>query len=108
MRKSIYRKGSFDVARSIALPTLFTLAVVFIIVSGLEQTEAASRVEGLRLLEDSLRRAVVVAYAIEGRYPESVAYIEENFGVYIDWTRYHVHYRIFASNLMPDIVVVEL
>jgi len=78
------------------------------IMYGLNQTEEASRAEGLRILEDSIRRAVVMAYAVEGRYPESIDYIEENFGIFIDRTRYIVHYQIFATNVFPDIAVIEL
>ena len=106
--KSIYRKSALDFLRSAVLPVLFTAAVMVMIGFGLRQTEAASNAEGLRILEDSLRRAVVISYAIEGRYPESVEYIEENFGIFIDRTRFVVHYRVFASNILPEIVVIAL
>ena len=108
MRRSIFRKSAWDVFRSAIVPVLFTLAVMGMIVYGLQKTQASSRAEGLRILEDSIRRAVVINYAVEGRYPESVAYIEENYGIRIDRTKYVVHYSIFASNLMPDIAVIEL
>ncbi len=59
--------------------------------------------------EDSLRRAVtrasVQCYAIEGRYPPSVEYLEENYGVRIDRERYNVFYNGFASNVMPEIII---
>ena len=107
-KKHIFRKNAFDFLRSAVLPVLFTAAVVLMIASGLHQTEAASSAEGLRILEDSIRRAVVICYAVEGRYPDSIAYIEKHYGIHIDTTRYVVHYNIFASNIMPDITVLEL
>ena len=59
--------------------------------------------------EESLRRAVtrasVQCYAIEGRYPPSVEYLEENYGVRIDRDRYNVFYNGFASNVMPEFVI---
>ncbi|SEU12853.1 hypothetical protein [Enterocloster lavalensis] len=59
--------------------------------------------------EESLHRAVtrasVQCYAIEGRYPPSVEYLEENYGVRIDRDRYNVFYNGFASNVMPEIVI---
>ena len=62
--------------------------------------------------EESLRRAVtrasVQCYAIEGRYPPSVEYLEENYGVRIDRDRYNVFYNGFASNVMPEIVINPL
>jgi len=107
-RKSIYKKGLWDVLRSMIVPVLFTIAVMAMILYGLGQTEAASRTEAKRILEKSIRRAVVTCYAIEGRYPESIAYIEENYSIHIDWDRFIVHYQIFAENIMPDIMVIEL
>jgi len=81
---------------------------MIMIVFGLHQTEASSSAEGLRILEDSIRRAVVMCYAIEGRYPESIEYIVEHYGIHIDNTRFIVHYRIFASNILPEITVIQL
>jgi len=107
-QKSIYKKSAFDFLRSAILPVLFTVVVMVMIVFGLRQTEEASSAEGLRILEDSLRRAVVMNYAIEGRYPDSIEHIERSFGIYIDRTRFVVHYRIFAPNIFPEIMVIML
>jgi len=108
MRRNIYRRSAWDFLRNAVVPILFTVAVMGMIVFGLRQTEASSRSEGLRILEDSIRRAVIVCYAVEGRYPASIKYLEEHYGIYIDRTRYLVHYNIFASNLLPDITVIEI
>jgi hypothetical protein len=107
-KKRIFRKSAGDIFRSALIPIIFTLAIMGMMFYGLRQTEESNRTEGLRILEESLRRAVIMAYAVEGRYPESIAYIEENFGIHIDRDRFIVHYDIFASNLMPDIRVVDL
>ena len=107
-QKSIYKKSAFDFLRSAVLPVLFTAIVMVMIVFGLQRTEESSSAEGLRILEDSLRRAVVMNYAIEGRYPESVDHIERAFGIHIDKTRYVVHYRIFAPNIFPEIMVIPI
>lgn len=108
MRKNIYKKGTLGFLRGAVVPLLFTVAVVGMIVYGLQKTEESSRSEGLRILEDSIRRAVVTCYAVEGRYPDSIDYIEKNYGIFIDRSKYVVHYSIFASNLLPDITVIEL
>ena len=107
MKKNIFRKSAWDVFRSALVPILFTLVVAGMIVFGLHQTEESSRAEGRRVLEDSIRRAVVINYAIEGTYPASIDYLTEKYGIHID-ERYLVHYSIFASNIMPDIAVIEL
>jgi len=57
------------------------------------------------MIEDAIRRAVVTCYAIEGRYPESFAYLCDNYGVIVDGNRYHIYYEVFARNIMPAISV---
>lgn len=61
--------------------------------------------KGADTLRDAIRRASVQCYAIEGRYPPSVEYLEKNYGIQIDRERYDVFYSGFASNFMPDITV---
>ena len=58
------------------------------------------------LLSFLLLLVALVAFAIEGRYPPSVEYLEENYGVQIDHDKYNVFYDGFASNIMPEITVI--
>ena len=108
MRGSIYKKSPWAVLRSILAPVVATFAILAIVYTGIVQTEESSRAEGLRILEESLMRAVVKNYAISGSYPESIAYIEENFAIHIDRSRFIVHYVIVASNIFPNITIIEL
>jgi len=107
-QRNIFRKSALDFLRSAILPVIFTVVIMVMVISGLRQTESASNAEGLRILEDSIRRAVIINYAIEGRYPASIEYIEEHFGIHIDRSRYAVHYIIHGSNLLPTIAVVPV
>lgn len=59
------------------------------------------------LLEDAIRRALVTCYAIEGRYPASLRYLEENYNVDVDEERFAVFFSGFADNVMPTVRVVE-
>jgi len=108
MRKNIYRKNALDFLLGALVPILFSVAVMGMVIYGLQQTEKSSKTEGLRILEDGIRRAVVICYAVEGKYPDTIKHVEENYGIHIDWSRYAVHYSIFASNIFPDITVIDL
>lgn len=103
--KNIYKKNAFDFLKGALLPVLFTGAVILLVMSGLQQTQESSDSEGLRILEESIRRCVVTNYAIEGRYPESIEYIQSRYGIHIDTSRYVVHYNVIASNIMPEIII---
>ena len=108
MKRDIFKKSALKTIRDGLTPVIFTILITAMIVVGLREAEISSRAEGLRLLEESVTRAVVQCYAVEGSYPESITHIEKHYGVHIDRTRYAVHYDIFASNILPDITVLEL
>jgi len=63
---------------------------------------------GREVLEDALRRSAVSCYACEGFYPPDIGYLRENYGFMYDESRYVIHYQFTASNLMPDIAVMEV
>ena len=66
------------------------------------------RQQGKQQLEDALHRAAAACYAAEGAYPPSLAYMQEHYGIVIDEKHYTVIYRAEASNLLPEITVLEL
>lgn len=76
------------------------------VLSGVGQISARADEEGAETLRTAIRRASVQCYAIEGRYPPSVRYLEENYGIQIDPEQYYVFYNGFASNVMPEITVI--
>ena len=83
-------------------------AVVGIFLQGISVFLRRAEEEGARTLQNAITRACVQCYAIEGRYPPSVQYLEDAYGIRIDEERYAVFYSGFASNVMPDITVVPL
>lgn len=69
---------------------------------------AQSSAEGLRLARESIRRAAVQCYALEGYYPPTLEVLTDRYGVAVDTDLYYVDYQFVASNLMPDITVLPL
>ncbi|MPM23688.1 hypothetical protein SDC9_70162 [bioreactor metagenome] len=64
--------------------------------------------EGLAMAKESVRRAAVECYALEGFYPPSLDYLIGRYGVTLDESHYFVDYQYIASNLMPDITVLAI
>jgi len=83
------------------------LAVLLIFLSALNNLSDGRRREGRKQLEEAVRRSAVACYAAEGIYPPDLEYLEEHYGIQVDRERYTVVYEIFASNLMPDVTVLE-
>lgn len=87
------------------LPAL--LAVLLLFLSALSNLSGGRRSEGREQLEEAVRRSAVACYAAEGIYPPTLDYLEEHYGLQVDRERYTVIYDVFASNLMPDVTVLE-
>lgn len=92
-------------AAAVISGVLFGVLVVGLVI-GVRFFSGRASEQGAETLRDGIRRASVQCYAIEGRYPPSVSYLEENYGIVIDRERYHVFYNGFASNIMPEITVI--
>lgn len=60
--------------------------------------------------EVSVRNAILTSAkqccAIEGAYPPSLAYLEENYGLVVNRADYAITYEVFAGNVMPNVVVL--
>ena len=87
------------------LSVLVFLCVLALFVTGIMSFSKKADARGADTLRDAIRRASVQWYAIEGRYPPNVEYLEEDYGIMIDRDKYGVFYSGFASNFMPDITV---
>ena len=105
LKRTIKHIWNYVGGNIIAVALFVIIAVLFL--NGLRQASASSKNESARIATESIMRAVVSCYAVEGRYPESYEYLKENYGVSVDEKKYIVHYDIFASNIMPDISVIE-
>lgn len=86
---------------------LLILAVLLCFLLAVSRLEQGRQAEGKQQLEDALRRTAVACYASEGFYPPSVDYMVEHYALQYDAGQYVVRYELTASNLMPDITVLE-
>lgn len=101
-------RALLSVCREHLLSLGLFLAVLGLMISGLTSVQEESRQEGRRIVEESITRAIVSCYAIEGIYPEDLSYLQDNYGLVVDEKRYYVQYEIFASNIMPEVTVIEV
>lgn len=87
------------------LPTVLVFAIIIVIVViAMNDVNKTTESESLSIVENSIRRAAIICYAQEGSYPQSIEYLEENYGLYLS-DEYIVYYDIFASNIMPTVTV---
>lgn len=108
LSRSAGRKEKIAALGGYGISAAVFIAVLALFTGGIMAFSRKTDANGAETLQASIRRASVQCYAIEGRYPPSVEYLEENYGIQVDRDKYSVFYSGFASNVMPDITVVEL
>lgn len=94
--------------RSLLAAGIVFLVVVVLFGALLASVTRQSSARETALLDSAIRRAVVTCYAVEGKYPPSLDYLSENYGVRVDETRYAVFYDVFAENVMPTVTVAAI
>lgn len=102
-RRKIYDTTLFPLFFSV----LLFAAVLLLFLWGIGTTERQSKAENLRTAQQSVRNAAISCYALEGHYPQSYDYLKKNYALSVNEDKYAVFYTIFASNILPDISVVE-
>lgn len=107
-------KNRFQKQRKIKNKITFLLPVVICILMAAILWTSSSRIfsETKKRQEESTKNAVikgaVQCYAVEGRYPESLSYLQKHYGVSYDKDKFIVSYEIMGSNRMPQVTVIPL
>ncbi len=101
------RKKRFRIAVIDIIWILIFISIIFLSSVLIRIVTNTSDEEGIMITEQSIKHAAVSCYAMEGRYPEDIDYLLDNYNIVIDTERYIVHYSVIGSNLMPDITVLS-
>ncbi len=106
LHNTITHKHKHPLLAAILTPTL-AVGILLFFLTCLSNLNQEHRATDKQQLENALTRACVACYATEGRYPPDLSYLEEHYGIRINPKLYTVKYEMIASNLMPDITVLE-
>ena len=90
---------------AVAIATVvLVLAVIVLVTAGLgRQTDS----EHMKIAAEAIERAARQCYALEGAYPPTLEYLEENYGLMLDRDRFHYLYEVIGSNIHPIIEVLD-
>ena len=91
-----------------ALPLILFIIISVLFVNGVSSVSETTLDKQRESLETALHRSISQCYAVEGLYPPSLSYIEENYGLIYDKKLFYVDYQPFSSNIFPDITIIYL
>lgn len=72
--------------------------------SSMSKTNASQEKE---ILQKAIDRSITQCYALEGVYPDNLAYLEQEYGLTYNKEHFFVDYQYIGSNLRPDITIIE-
>lgn len=65
------------------------------------------RADSISSITETVQKMALQCYVIEGAYPESLEYLEENYGLTVNKEDFLIVYTPYAENLPPDIKVLD-
>lgn len=89
----------------IALCVLAALIIVIAVPSA-RRARAEEAEDSVQAIRESVMQRALQCYVIEGAYPVSLEYLEENYGLTVNTEEYKIVYTPYAENLPPDVRVI--
>ena len=83
-------------------------ALALLVIINVQEYGSSYNERRLDEIRNTLLSCVSQCYALEGAYPPDLQYLEDNYGLIMDKSRYIYHYEMFASNIFPDVKVLYL
>ena len=86
---------------------LVFVALIIVFVALVNNITGKGNRREMDIVKDAVKNATLTCYAVEGMYPDDLAYLREHYNLSYNEEKYHVFYEPLASNLMPSIKVAE-
>jgi len=103
------KKTSRSVLRGMIITAVIFLLTAALFGLGASAINSKSGEEQAAALEESVRRSVILYYAIEGHYPSDVDVLKEKYGLRYDSDDFIISiHSNFTDNLLPDIYVMPV
>lgn len=91
---------------AVFLPALLLALVIVVFVYLANDLSTTNSSQEYEILDKALTRSITQCYALEGFYPPSLTYLEENYGLTYNKEHFYIDYRYIGSNLRPDVTII--
>ena len=91
-----------------AVTIVIFAAIIGVFIYGVNTTAQRADSENYKNTKANINRAIVACYAVEGKYPQDIQYLEKNYGLQIDHSKYAVDLQVIGENVMPINNLVRL
>lgn len=103
--KTQKRTGGRSIGLSLIL-LVIALALLGALWAVTDVVDEQTREQSAYTIRETILDTAMQCFAIEGAYPPTLKYLEDNYGLTLNTQDYSVRYEAFASNVMPSVVVI--
>ncbi len=104
----LYKRKKTLANKGILFSLLFFMIIAVYFMIAFSKVSNSVNKQEQEALEQAINRAIVSCYAIEGIYPSDLAYLEEHYGIVVNYNKYIINYQSIASNIKPSIQVLVI
>ncbi|MDR0886810.1 MAG: hypothetical protein LBN22_10775 [Clostridiales Family XIII bacterium] len=107
MPKRVFTKRKISEKLKVFIFVLLAVAILVAIFPIAERVTRKSEAHRLKIATDAVVRSTVQCYALESRYPPTLEYLQDNYGLTLNEDKFIYHYAPIGVNMMPQIKVFE-
>lgn len=108
MKNRFQKQKSGGVGKALLVPMVLCVCMTALLWSGSSRIFSETKERQKEGIREAVLRGAVHCYAVEGRYPGTLTYLEDHYGVRYDKKKFIVSYEIVGSNRMPSVTVIAL
>lgn len=92
--------------RKIIAVVVVICACAVALVIALNTVFSNAREQGAASIKNTILNAAMQCAAVEGSFPNNIAYLEEHYDLRVNHDDYVIIYEVLGSNVLPSIVVI--
>ncbi len=100
------KKSDFMKISYIIMLIILTFSVTLLIF-GISDYQSKYDEIQIKSIRSAIFDSLITCYALEGKYPEDLHYLVENYGLIMNDNKYIYHYELFGSNILPEYDVIQ-
>ncbi len=106
MKRFYHEKRSSGVKGFIFTLVIFVGAIV-LFVQGSNMINSRNSTEQETMLNNAISSAIVQSYALNGRYPETLEDILEDYQITYNEEEFFIDYQVLGSNIVPFVTIIS-
>ena len=87
--------------KMLGLQLFMFMGILVMLYYGFSTADSGLSREDAQRAKEAIQKAALECYSIEGAYPQSLEYLKQHYGLYIQEDAYRIRYHYIGANIMP-------